>query len=132
MRGRYAEVWFDAIGAEHASLGKDSVERHYRRMLALTDEVLGRLERRNLAGQRALDEVMRRDLARTLDALPPRARARFHHTAVVQEALDGMFEVQVELMGVLQRMLHWSRVLSTDAYDGEDATDGRPQARRTA
>jgi hypothetical protein len=132
MRGRYMEVWTDALDAEHAAIERDRVERSYRGMLALTDQVLGGLERRNLAGQRALDDVMQRDLARILDELTPGARARFPRTVLVQEALDGIFAVQAELMGVLQRMLHWSRVLSTDARDDEDAAADEPRARRTA
>jgi hypothetical protein len=132
MRARYAEVWTEALDAEHASLERDRVARSYRRMLVLTDEMVGRLERRNLAGQRALDEVMERDIATTLEVLPPPARGRFHRTGLVQEALDGMFEVQAELMGVLQRTLHWGRVLSSDTMDGEDAAAGGRRARRTA
>jgi hypothetical protein len=131
MRGRYAEVWTDALDAEQAAIERDRVERRYRGMLALTDELLGRLERRNLAGQRALDDVMKRDIARTLGALTPGARGRFPRTTLVQEALDGIFDVQGELMGVLQRMGHWSRVLSTNVH-GEDAAADEPQERRTA
>src|SRR5260370_35735803 len=102
MRGRYAEVWTDALDAEQATMERDRVERRYRGMVALTDELLGRLERRNLAGQRTLDGVVNRDIARALGALPPGARGRFPRTTLVQEALDGIFDVQAELMGVLQ------------------------------
>jgi hypothetical protein len=131
MRGRYAEVWTDALDAEQATIEKDRVERRYRGMLALTDELLGRLERRNLAGQRTLDDVVNRDIARTLGALTPGARGRFPRTTLVQEALDGIFDVQAELMGVLQRMVHWSRVLSANLHD-EDAAADEPRERRTA
>jgi hypothetical protein len=131
MRGRYAEVWTDALDAEQAAIERDRIERRYRGMLALTDELLGRLERRNLAGRRTLDDVMERDIARTLGTLTPVARGRFPRTTLVQEALDGIFDVQAELMGVLQRMGHWSRVLSTNAHD-EDAAADEPRERRTA
>jgi hypothetical protein len=131
MRGRYAEVWTDALDAEQAAIERDRVERRYRGMLALTDELLGRLERRNLAGQRTLDDVEKRDIARTLGALTPGARGRFPRTTLVQDALDGIFDVQSELMGVLQRMGHWSRVLSTNVRD-EDAAADEAQERRTA
>ncbi|HXM58537.1 MAG TPA: hypothetical protein VOB72_24260 [Candidatus Dormibacteraeota bacterium] len=111
-RSRFANVWSDAIAAEAAALEQHRVERQYRRMLALTDGVLGRLEQRNLAGQEELDEVIQRDIARTLSVLPPDARGRFPQATSVQQALDGIFEVQEALLHVLQRMLHWDRLLA--------------------
>lgn len=87
-------------------------EREYRRMLAMTDKLLAHLEQLNLRGQRELDAATRRDIARTMDELTPRARGRFPRANTVQQALDGLFEVQEVLMLPLQRMLHWEPMLS--------------------
>jgi hypothetical protein len=127
---RFDDVWTDAIAAEAAALELHQVERSYRRVLSLTDEVLGKLERRNLHGQRELDEVLKRDLTRTLSELPPDARSRFPNAEpeTVQEALDGIFLVQESLLVVLQRMLHWDRLVTSD---WESEAEGEP-ARRTA
>jgi len=81
-------------------------------MLALTDQLLAQLEHLNLRGKRDLDAVTRRSIAATMRELTPQAQARFPRARTVQEALDGLFEVQVELLGPLQRMVHWDRVLS--------------------
>jgi hypothetical protein len=125
---RFEDVWNDAIAAEAAAMELHQVERSYRRVLAMTDDVLGQLEQRNLNGQRDLDEVLKRDLARTLDELPDDARHRYPAAATVQEALDGIFLVQESLLLVLQRMLHWDRLLSSP---WESMDDAEP-ARRTA
>lgn len=127
-RNRFAQVWTDAVAAEAAALKVHEVERGYRRVLAMTDDVLGKLEERNLHDQHDLDEVVRRDIARTLDELPPEARGRYPHTETVQGALDGIFLVQESLMVVLQRMVHWDRVLASP-WDAE--LEPEP-ARRTA
>ena len=87
-------------------------EREYRRMLALTDKLLAHLEQLNLRGQRDLDAATQRDIARTMGELTPRARSRFPCASTVQQALDGLFEVQEELMLPLERMLHWDPLLS--------------------
>ncbi|HKA12455.1 MAG TPA: hypothetical protein VKI99_18485 [Candidatus Dormibacteraeota bacterium] len=87
-------------------------ENEYRRMLALTDKLLGHLELLNMSGQRDLDVVTQRDIARTMGELTARARGRFPRANTVQQALDGLFEVQEELMVPLQRMLHWEPLLS--------------------
>jgi len=87
-------------------------EREYRRMLALTDKLLGHLEQLNMSGQRDLDAATQRDIATMLGELTPRARGRFPRAHTVQQALDGLFEVQEELMLPLQRMLHWEPLLS--------------------
>ncbi len=131
MQGRFADVWSDVLETERAALERQKVERRYRRMLALTDVVLRRLEQRNLTGQRDLDQVMQRNIARTLQELTPQAQGRFPATTSVQEALDGIFEVQEELMVVLQRILHWDRVVTASSWDGEKGT-GKVLARRTA
>src|SRR5256885_12066907 len=91
VQGRFADVWVDAIAAEAAALERHRTERSYRRMLSMTDEILGRLEQRNLAGQSELDEVIRRELSRTLSLLTPEAPSRFPEATSVQEALDGIF-----------------------------------------
>jgi hypothetical protein len=132
MQGRYADVWSDALDAEQAALEQHRLERSYRTMLTLTDQVLGQLEQRNLSGQRELDEVMKRDIARTLGEVTARARSRFPRTSLVQEALDGMFEVQGELMLVLQRMLHWDRLLASVPWDVDAEESDHPLARRSA
>jgi hypothetical protein len=124
---RFADVWDDSLAAEAAVLEQHRVERRYRRMLALTDEILGRLERRNLAGQRELDEVMQRDIARTMSMLTPDARSRFPAATTVQDALDGIFDVQAIILVVLQRMLHWDRLLT-----GPWELDPPQDERRTA
>jgi hypothetical protein len=123
VQSRFADVWSDAIEAEAAALERHRVERSYRRMLAMTDDVLGKLERRNLSGQRDLDEVIQRQIGRTLKALAPEARQRFPEATTVQQALDGIFEVQESLLVVLQRMLHWDRLLASpweSLFDGAD------------
>jgi hypothetical protein len=118
---RYDAVWTDAVAAEAAALEVHQVERSYRRVLALTDDLLGKLEQRNLRGQRKLDEVVNRDLARTLTELPADARRRYPGAETVQQALDGVFLVQESLLLVLQRLVHWDRVLSSAAEDDQDA-----------
>lgn len=87
-------------------------EGDYRRMLTLTDQLLGHLELLNLHGQKGIDGVTRRSITATMRELTPSARARFPRARTVQEALDGLFEVQVELLVPLQRMLHWDRLVS--------------------
>jgi hypothetical protein len=112
-KNKFDHAWDDAIAAEAAVLEERQVERGYRRVLAMTDEVLTKLEQRNLRGERELDEVVRRDLARTLAELPLDARRRFpDDVASVQKALDGVFLVQENLLVVLQRMLHWDRLVA--------------------
>jgi hypothetical protein len=130
-QGRFAEVWSDALAAEAAALERQKIERSYRRMLAMTDGVLGGLERRNLAGQRELDEMVQREIARTLSLLPPDARSRFPDATTVQQALDGIFDVQEALLLVLQRMLHWDRLLATPWEGAADGAD-EPPYQRTA
>jgi hypothetical protein len=120
-RSRFGNVWEESIAAEAAVLEEHRQERRYRRMLALTDGVLGRLEQRNLKGQRELDDVMRRDIERALRRLTPDARHRFPAGAtLVQEALDGIFDVQETILLVLQRMLHWDRLLAASPWDRDD------------
>ena len=111
-RSRFDETWTEAEAAQAAALERRQVERSYRRVLALTDHVLGALERRNLRGQVELDQAIRRDLALTVVELPPDARRRFPSPRNVQEALDGIFTVQEPLLLVLQRLLHWDRLVS--------------------
>lgn len=108
----YTEVLSDAVKAQMRVLERTRRERNYRRMLGLTDELLGHLERLNLDGQRDMDEVTRREIDRTLHDVFPRARNRFPAVTTVQEALDGLFEVQEELLIPLQRMVHYDRVLA--------------------
>jgi hypothetical protein len=110
---KFADVWTDAIAAEAAVLQERQVERSYRRVLAMTDRVLAQLEEHNLRGERRLDAGVTRDLARTMTELPADARRRFPADAgSVQKALDGVFLVQESLLVVLQRMLHWDRLVA--------------------
>jgi hypothetical protein len=129
-QNRFHDVWTEAVAAEAAALELHHVERSYRRLLAMTDDVLGKLEQHNLHGQRELDEVVKRDLARTLSELPPDARSRYPDpdSSMVQEALDGIFLVQESLLVVLQRMLHWDRLVTSH---WESEAEEEP-ARRTA
>ena len=128
MQDRFTAVWAAAADAEAAMLAERREERHYRRLLALTDGILGRLERRNLAGERTLDDGLRRDIAMTVLELPPRARRRMARVDTVQQALDGIFEVQEELLLPLQRMLHWDRLLTS----GNEAAVDEALAHRIA
>lgn len=130
-QNRFDEVWTDAVAAEASARERHQVERMYRRMLAMTDDVLGKLEQRNLKGQQELDEVVMRDLARTLGELPPDARARFPAARTVQEALDGIFSVQEVLLVVLQRMLHWDKLLASP-WESDDDGLANPLRMRTA
>jgi hypothetical protein len=129
---RYAEVWTETIEAEEAIREQRRVERDYRRMLGLTDRLLGRLEQLNLAGRRELDEDTRRDIALTLLDISEPARDRFPPTNGVQEALDGMFDVQESLLLTLQRMVHWDRLLATPWDAGVAGGDQPAPIRQTA
>lgn len=128
-QSRFDDVWTDAVAAEAAALELHQVERSYRRVLAMTDGVLGQLEQRNLHGQQVLDEVVSRDLARTLMELPNDARSRYPEAETVQEALDGIFLVQESLLLVLQRLVHWDRIV-TSSWEEQDEAD--LAVRRTA
>ena len=115
------------MAAEAAALEQRKVERSYRQMLSMTDDLLSALEQRNLRDQQELDDLMVRDIARTLCQLPPEARRRYRGASTVQSALDGVFAVQEELLLVLQRMLHWDRLMTT-TWESLD----EPPARRSA
>jgi len=131
VKGRYADVVTETINAEEAVREQRRVERSYRRMLSLTDELLGELEGRNLAGQRELDDGMRQRIGLTLLDVTPPARDRFPTVTTVQQALDGVFDVQEALLVTLQRMLHWDRLLATP-WEAEVAGGDEPQVRRSA
>ncbi len=128
---RYADVWTETVNAETAVREQRRVERSYRHMLGLTDELLGRLERLNLEGQRHLDEVMRHRIALALLEVSPPARDRFPSVETVQAALDGMFDVQETLLLTLQRMVHWDRLLASPWDAGVSGGDEKP-VRRSA
>jgi hypothetical protein len=110
VKGRYADVWSETLSAEEAIREARRVERSYREMLGTTDRLLGQLEVMNLSGRRELDDRTRRRIERTLRAVTPEARDRFPGATSVQQALDGVFEVQEQLLVTLQRMLHWDRL----------------------
>jgi hypothetical protein len=130
-KSRFEDVWSDAVAAEASVRERRQVERRYRHVLAMTDDMLGKLEQRNLAGQRDLDEVVLRDLARTLEHLPADARQRFPAARTVQGALDGIFSVQEILLIVLQRMLHWDKLLASP-WESDDDGIVDPLSMRTA
>jgi hypothetical protein len=96
-----------------ADLERRTVERSYRRQLARTDALLWRLEGLNLEGTVELDLEMLTELGLALVDVNPRARRRFPAATTVQEALDGIFEVQEEILVVLERLLHWDRLVAT-------------------
>jgi hypothetical protein len=131
VKGRYADVVAETISAEEAVREQRRQERSYRRMLSRTDDLLGELEGRNLAGQRELDDPMRQRIALTLLDLTPRARNRFPPARTVQQALDGVFEVQETILVTLQRMLHWDRLLAMP-WEAQVAGGDEPWARRSA
>lgn len=109
VSGRFNNASNDAVVAAAVVHSRREEERSYRRMLWLTDGLLGRLEVRNLRGGR-MSEGMRRDIGQTLDQLTPAARARFPGCDSVQQALDGVFDVQDELLRVRQRQMRWNRM----------------------
>ena len=113
MQSTYEHVWTDAEAAERAVLERTQAERSYRYMLGLTDDLLGHLERLNLDGQHDLDTVTRREINKTLSSLCPKARGRFPAASTVQEALDGLFKVQEELLFPLQRMVHYDHLVAS-------------------
>jgi hypothetical protein len=129
---RYAEVWTETINADEAIREQRRAERDYRRMVGLTDRLLGRLEQLNLSGHRELDEDTRRDIALTLLDVTEPARNRFPSTNGVQEALDGMFDVQESLLLTLQRMVHWDRLLAAPWDAGVAGGDQPASIRRSA
>lgn len=68
--------------------------------MQLTDSVIGRLEELNLAerGGRRPDPTTQRLIDSALAELPPEACRRYGTRVTVQQALDGFFDVQEELM----------------------------------
>ncbi|HEX4212703.1 MAG TPA: hypothetical protein VIA06_05170 [Candidatus Dormibacteraeota bacterium] len=83
--------------------GVDDAAR--RSLMRLTDRAIGRLEELNLAdrGGSRPDADTARTIKTTLAALPADARRRFGCRSTVQEALDGLFDAQEELMRPRQR-----------------------------
>lgn len=130
VQGRYRDAWADAAGAQAALWERRRLERGYRERLALTDELLGRLERKNLAGEHDLDDDLRREIALALVELPARARSRFPAADTVQTALDGMFAVQEELLLPLRRMLSRDRLVSSTWEGRVHGGDERQVAHR--
>jgi hypothetical protein len=115
MHGRFANTWEEAIVAAAAARESKQQERRYRRMLALTDSLLGRLETLNLSGHQQLSGPVRQSIAGTLDRLSPPVRARFPCCDSVQNAVDGVFEVQDELLHRLRETLRWDAAEATIA-----------------
>ncbi len=131
MEGRYASAWTDTIAALQEVRERRSTEVSYRRLLRLTDQVLGRLERLNLAGRRELDAPTRRAIAGMLAQLGPATRGRLQGPLTVQQGLDAVFEVQAELLMVLQRLRHWDGLVAAP-WDGAVAGGDERPVRRSA
>lgn len=122
---RFARTMIDAARTELALRERWKIERRYRRLLSLSDRVLKGLEQRNLSGHSRLDQSVRQDISRMLGELPADVRHRFPSAATsVQEALDGTFEVQEELMLVLKRVLNRNAGRATLIDGVADLADG--------
>lgn len=76
-----------------------SMAMRYRRAMVASDQAIGRLEELNLrgGGTRVPDVATRAAMDRALAALPAEARRKIKPWRTVQQALDGMFEVQEAL-----------------------------------
>ena len=117
--GRFAKTGMDLVGWIVANQRRRAEERRLRRMIRATDRLLDQLEASNLSGGGELDARMRRSIDRTLEHLGPAARGRYpSRCRTVQEALDGVFAVQEELLSSLQRMIRRreSSVFASDTY----------------
>jgi hypothetical protein len=126
VRGRFANANSETVEAEAATVRRRQEYQAQRRQLALTDGLLGKLERLNLNGEQRLDDVTRRQIGRVMTQLPPPVRLRLRTWRTVQQALDGVFDVQVELLAPLQRAMRWDPSLALE----ED--ERKPLAQRTA
>jgi hypothetical protein len=116
---RFATTGMDFVGWIVANQRRRAAERRCRGMIKATDRLLDQLEASNLGGGGRLDARMRRSIDRTLEGLPPAARERFPNCRTVQEALDGTFAVQEELLSSLQRMIrrrHGGSLFPSDSY----------------
>jgi len=69
----------------------------FRRQLAATDGLLEMLERMNLQERECVGTAAARQIARTLDLLPPSLRLAVGPRTRVQRALDMVFDVQAIL-----------------------------------
>jgi hypothetical protein len=114
VRGRFANANSETAEAEVATVRRRLEYRAQRRQLALTDGLLGKLERLNLKGQERLDDVTRRQIGRVMSQLPPPTRLRLRTSRTVQQALDGVFDVQAELLAPLQRAMSWDPALALE------------------
>lgn len=115
---RFAKTGIDLVGWIVANQRRRADERRCRRMIRATDRLLDQLEATNLSGGGTLDARMQRSIDRTLQHLGPAARGRYPRCRTVQEALDGVFAVQEELLSSLQRMIRRreSSVFASDTY----------------
>jgi hypothetical protein len=102
MSNRYADVWADAAGAASANRERNAIARRYRRMLALTDDLLGRLEPLNASGGGDLPPPMRTAVERVVAHLDPDLQIGLLSCRTVQEAVDTVLAVQDEVL----RRLH--------------------------
>ncbi|HZV50080.1 MAG TPA: hypothetical protein VFD49_09975 [Candidatus Dormibacteraeota bacterium] len=84
-------------------------ELGFRRQLAATDHLLDLLEQMNLREAEFLGAAAARQVARTLETLPPPLRPAMAPGTSVQRALDMVFEVQEALFSwrVRQRQGPW-------------------------
>lgn len=130
MEERFAETAVDAARAVQAVRERRSAERRYRRMLVRADRLLERLETLNLRGGGPLPAGTKRSIDRWLNSLTPGVRARFPRSRTVQQALDGVFGVEEELLGLLRGMTRWDRD-EARAWDSAVENDREP-VRRSA
>ncbi|HZV51020.1 MAG TPA: hypothetical protein VFD49_14790 [Candidatus Dormibacteraeota bacterium] len=102
MSNRYADVWADAADAASVHRERNAVSRRYRRMLALTDDLLGRLESLNASGGGELSRQARATIERVVVRLDPDLQVGLLGCGTVQEAVDAVLAVQDEVL----RRLH--------------------------
>ena len=80
------------------ALGRENRRRHaFQRMLEASDKVLWRLEELNRDGVKTVPKPVRARILKLVDGMPHDVGEPLHDCRQVQEALDGVFEVQERL-----------------------------------
>ncbi|TAN33970.1 hypothetical protein EPN29_04890 [bacterium] len=69
----------------------------FQRMLEATDRVLWQLEEMNRDGVKTVPAPVRAELREVFETMPPHVREPLRDCGHVQDALDGLFEVQERL-----------------------------------
>ncbi len=86
------------IEEREMAIGRENRRRYaFHRMLQATDRMLWRLEELNRDGCKVMPKAVQAELQDLGRKLPPQARESLRETAGVQDALDGLFEVQEQL-----------------------------------